>query len=158
MKKENDVSGPYATVTLTDEHGDTKDQPFYEIVSDGFSIPSLNVLERKEVLPLLAQRIAELPLASKKLLAMYYHENVPISGIAAFFNLPACRIYENLRQTVGVLGNDLLKFISRKCPLRSDGNNIDADGEARPSTLRNTIPISGMPKTDPSVSPERDQI
>ena len=56
-KKQNDVTGPYATVTLTDEHGDTKDQPFHEIVPDGFSITGLNVLERKEVLPLLAQRI-----------------------------------------------------------------------------------------------------
>jgi hypothetical protein len=158
VKKQNDVSGPYATVTLTDEHGDTKDQPFHEIVPDGFSIPSLNVLERKEVLPLLAQRIAQLPLASKKLLAMYYHENLPICGIAAFFNQPACRIYEILRQTVGLLGNDLLKYISRKCHLGSNGNNIDADGEARRSTERNTIPIRGMPKTDPSVSPERDQI
>ena len=99
MKKQNGVSRPYATVALTDEHGDTKDQPFHEIVPDGFSIPSLNVLERKEVLPLLAQRIAQLPLASKKLLAMYYNENLPISGIAARFNLPACRIYEILRQT-----------------------------------------------------------
>ena len=56
MKKQNDVSGPYATVTLTDEHGDTKDQPFHEIVPDGFSIPSLNVLERKEVLLILPSR------------------------------------------------------------------------------------------------------
>jgi DNA-directed RNA polymerase specialized sigma subunit len=132
VKKQNDVSGPYATVILTDEHVDTKDQPFHEIVP-GFSIPSLKVLERKEVLPLLAQRIAQLPLASKKVLAMYYYENLPISGIAACFNLPACRIYEILRQTVGLLGNDLLKVISRKCHL-SNGSKIHADGEAQQST------------------------
>ena len=78
-----------------------------------FSIPSLDVLERKEMLPLLAQHIAQLPLASKKLLAMYYYENLPISEIAACFNQPACRIYETLTQTVGLLGNDVLKFISR---------------------------------------------
>ncbi len=60
-----------------------------------------------------AQHIAQLPLASKKLLAMYYYENLPISEIAACFNLPACRIYETLTQTVGLLGNDVLKFISR---------------------------------------------
>ena len=133
MKKQNDVSGPYATVILTNEHVDTKDQPFHEIVPDGFSIPSLNVLEQKEVLPLLAQRIAELPLVSKKVLAMYYYENLPISGIAACFNLPACRIYEILKETVGLLGNDLLKVISRKCHLSND-NNIDADREAQQST------------------------
>jgi DNA-directed RNA polymerase specialized sigma subunit len=114
VKKQNAVSGPYATATLTDEHDDTRDQPFYEIVPDGFSIPSLDVLERKELLSLLAQRIAQLPLASKKLLAMYYYENLPISGIAACFNLSACQIYEILEQTVGLLGNDILKIISRK--------------------------------------------
>jgi hypothetical protein len=66
-------------------------------------------------IPLSTDRIAvQLPLASKKLLAMYYYENLPISGIAACFNLPAWRIYEILRQTVGLLGNDLLKVISRK--------------------------------------------
>ena len=70
MKRQNDVSGPYATAALADDHGDTKDQPFHEIVPGGFSIPSLDVLERKEMLPLLAQHIAQLPLASKKLLAM----------------------------------------------------------------------------------------
>ena len=93
-----------------------------------FSIPSLDVLERKELLSLLAQRIAQLPLASKKLLAMYYYENLPISGIAACFNLPGCRIYEILTQTVGLLGNDLLKNYQTKCHLRNSGNNIDADG------------------------------
>ena len=77
-------------------------------------MPSLDVLERKELLTLLAQHIAQLPLASKKLLAMYYYENLTISEIAACFNLPAWRIYEILRQTVGLLGNDLLTVISRK--------------------------------------------
>jgi hypothetical protein len=143
VKKPNDISRPYAAVPLTDEHRDTKDQPFHNLVPDGFWIPSLNVLERKEVLPLLAQRIAQLPLTSKRLLAMYYYENLPISGIAACINLPACRIYEILRQTVGLLGNDLLKILSRNCLLRSKGNSIDAVDEARQSTLRNTIPISG---------------
>jgi predicted DNA-binding protein YlxM (UPF0122 family) len=84
------------------------------------------VLERKEVILLLAQRVGQLPLASKKLLAMYYYENLPISEIADCFNLPGCRIYEILTQTVGSLG--LLKNYQRKCHLRNSGNNIDADG------------------------------
>jgi DNA-directed RNA polymerase specialized sigma24 family protein len=109
VKKQNEVSGPYATVTVADDHGDAKDRPFHEIVPDGPLMPGLEVLERKEVLPRLAQRIAQLPLASKKVLAMYYYENLPISGIAAYFNLPACRIDEILTQTVGLLQNDLLK-------------------------------------------------
>jgi len=71
-------------------------------------MPSLGVLERKEVLQVFAQRIAQLPLASKKVLAMYYYENMPISEIADCLNLPACRVDEVLTQTVGLLRNDLL--------------------------------------------------
>ena len=116
MKKQNEASEPCATAALADDRGDTKNRPFHEIVPDGYSISRLDVFERKEVLPLLAQRIAQLPLASKKLLAMYYYENLPISGIAACSNLPAGRIYEILTQTVGLLGRDLLNFINRNFP------------------------------------------
>ena len=109
MKKQNEVSGIHATTTVADEPGDAKDGRFHKVVADGRLTPGLEVLERKEALPLLAQRIAQLPLASKKVLAMYYYESLPISGIAACFNLPARRIDEILRQTVGLLRDDLLK-------------------------------------------------
>jgi DNA-directed RNA polymerase specialized sigma24 family protein len=108
VKKQNHISGPYATATVAGRHGDAKDRPFGEIVPDGPLIPGLDVLERKEVLPRLAERIAQLPPASKKVLAMYYYENLPISGIAACFDLPARRINEILTQSVGLLRDDLL--------------------------------------------------
>ena len=110
MKKQNEV---YATATLADNHGDAKDWPFHETVQDGPLMPRLDVLERKELLPLLAQLIAQLPLGSRKLLAMYYYENLPTSWIAACLNLPACRVDEILTQTVGLLRNDLFGCISR---------------------------------------------
>ena len=113
MKKQNEVSGPHATATLAENHGDAKDWPLQQIVQDGPSMPSLDVLERKELLTLLAQHIARLPLASKKLLAMYYYENLPISEIAACFNLPACRVDEILTQTVGLRRNHLIECIRR---------------------------------------------
>lgn len=77
-----------------------------------FSVPSLDMLERKAVLLRLAQRIAQLPMASKKTLAMYYCENLPISEIADCLNLPGCRIYEILTQTVGLLENELSMELS----------------------------------------------
>jgi DNA-directed RNA polymerase specialized sigma subunit len=86
-----------------------------------FSIPSLDVLERKAVLLRLAQRIAQLPMASKKLLAMYYYENLPIPEIADCFNLPGCRIYEIITQTVGLLGNDLSMDYQTKCHPKGEG-------------------------------------
>ena len=108
MKKQNQVSGSHATETIPDDHRDAKNRPFYEIVRDDRSIPGLDQLERKELLLLLAQRIAQLSLTSKKIIAMYYYENLSISEIAACFNLPTCRIDEILKQTVGLLGNYIL--------------------------------------------------
>jgi DNA-directed RNA polymerase specialized sigma subunit len=122
VKKQNEASGPGATEALGDDRGDTKKRPSDEIVPDGFSIPSLNVFERKEVLPMLAQRIAQLPLASQKLLALYYYEDLPICGIAASFNLPACQIYEILTQTVGLLGKDL-ELYTLSGEISSDGKH-----------------------------------
>ena len=108
MKKQDEVSQTHATEAIPDDHGDVRDRLFHEFVRDGRSIPGFDALERKEVLPLLAQRIAQLPLMSKKVLAMCYYENLSISEIAACFNLPASRIDEILIQTVGLLGNYLL--------------------------------------------------
>jgi hypothetical protein len=43
MKKQNEVSGLYATATVADDHGNPKDRPFQEIVPDGPLISSLGV-------------------------------------------------------------------------------------------------------------------
>jgi hypothetical protein len=51
VKKQNEVSGPYATASVTDDHGDAKDRPFHEIVPDGPLMAGLEMLERREVLP-----------------------------------------------------------------------------------------------------------
>ena len=101
----------------------------------GPPLPSLGVLERKEMLSLIAQRIAQLPLASKKVLAMYYHEELPISRIAACFNLPAWRINEILTQTVGLLGDDLMNVSSEVSHLRNNGSKNDVDRKAQPTRL-----------------------
>ena len=70
MKNQDEVSQTRATETIPDDHGDPRDRLFHEIVRDGRSMPGFGALERKEVLPLFAQRIAQLPLMSKKILAM----------------------------------------------------------------------------------------
>ena len=118
MKKQDEVSQTHATETIPDGHGDARDRLFHEIVRHGRSIPCFDALERKEVLPLLAQRIAQLPLMSKKILAMCYYENLSISEIAACFNLPARRIDEILTQTVGLLGNYLLNVLTENAGTR----------------------------------------
>ncbi|MBV9645123.1 MAG: hypothetical protein JO334_16310 [Verrucomicrobia bacterium] len=97
MKKQNKASGSYPTETLVDDNRHANDGSFHGIVRDVPINASWGVLGRKEVLlPLLAHRIAQLSLTQKKILAMYYHENLPISEIAACLNLPATQIDEIL--------------------------------------------------------------
>ena len=66
----------------------------------------------EEALALLVQRMAELPAATKKILALYYYENFLLSEIAACFNLSEPQIREILSHTLARL---------RKCFLESVG-------------------------------------
>jgi RNA polymerase sigma factor for flagellar operon FliA len=66
-------------------------------------------MEKEELMQLVAQRISELPEIPKKILAMYYFENMRLAEIAAVFNLTESRICQIHAQTV--LG--LRAYISR---------------------------------------------
>jgi RNA polymerase sigma factor FliA len=93
-----------------DEQSERGDRSPHEIIPHDSGIPALDVEERKEVLSLLTQRIAELPDVPKKVLAMYYYENMRLSEIATCFRLTESGICQILNQTVGVLRNYLLKL------------------------------------------------
>ena len=96
----------------TDEQSEFEDQSMHEIIPDDSSIPALDVLDREEVLSLLAERMAELPDMSKKVLAMYYRENMPLSAIAACFGLTESQICQIHNQAVGLLRNYLVSFLA----------------------------------------------
>ena len=53
---------------------------------------TLNDPERKGLLELLTERIAQLPEAPKKVLAVYYYESSKLADIAACFNLTETQI------------------------------------------------------------------
>ena len=72
-------------VSLDEDQGESEDQSLHDIIPDDSSVSALEVLERKEILSLLAQRMTKLPEIQKKVLAMYYHENMKLSEIAACF-------------------------------------------------------------------------
>ncbi len=110
MKRQNEAFG-LGTIAVDTGPAGVWNFPSHEFVS-GKS--GLDVLQRKDVLPRLAQRIAELPLWSQKMLAMYYYENLPISGIATCFDLPACRVNEILTQTVGSLRTEVLGAFQKR--------------------------------------------
>jgi RNA polymerase sigma factor FliA len=98
--------------TGTDEQSEFEDHSMHEIIPDDSCIPALDVLERKEILSLLAQRMAELPDMPKKVLAMYYYENMRLSEIAACFGLTESRICQIHTQTIRLLRNYLTKWLA----------------------------------------------
>jgi RNA polymerase sigma factor FliA len=59
--------------------------------------------ERKEIIALPAERISQLPELQKKVLAMYYYENMRLSEIAALFGLTESRICQVRGEAVTVL-------------------------------------------------------
>ena len=102
----------FVSMDGTDEQPEFGDQSMHEIIPDDFCIPALHVLERDEVLSLLAERMAELPDMPKKVLAMYYYENMSLSEIAACFRLTESRICHIHNQTIGLLRNYLASFLA----------------------------------------------
>ena len=51
-------------------------------------------MERKEILVLLAQRVAQLPKVPRKVLAMYFYENMRLADIAVRLELTELRIQQ----------------------------------------------------------------
>jgi RNA polymerase sigma factor for flagellar operon FliA len=90
-----------------DEQSEVEEQSLHEIIPDDSCIAPLDALERKEVLSLLAQRMEQLPAVPKKVLAMYYYEEMRLSEIAACFGLTESRICQIHTQAVGQLRNYL---------------------------------------------------
>jgi RNA polymerase sigma factor for flagellar operon FliA len=94
------------------EESDLENQSMHEIIPDDSCNPPLEVLVRKEVLSLLTQRMAELPDTPKKVLAMYYYENMRISEIATCFRLTESRICQIHTQTIALLRNYFVKHLA----------------------------------------------
>jgi RNA polymerase sigma factor for flagellar operon FliA len=102
----------FVSLDGVDEQSDVEDQSLHEIIPDDSCIAPLDVLERKEVLSLLAQRMEQLPAVPKKVLAMYYYENMRLSEIATCFGLTESRICQIHTQTVGQLRNYLNNLLA----------------------------------------------
>src|SRR5580700_6598421 len=102
----------FVSLDSTREESDLENQSMHEIIPDDSCEPPLEVLARKEVLLLLAQRMAELPDTPKKVLAMYYYENMRLSEIATCFRLTESRICQIHTQTIALLRNYLVKHLA----------------------------------------------
>jgi RNA polymerase sigma factor for flagellar operon FliA len=102
----------FVSLDSTREESDLENQSMHEIIPDDSCEPPLEVLARKEVLLLLAQRMAELPDTPKKVLAMYYYENMRLSEIATCFSLTESRICQIHTQTISLLRSYLVKHLA----------------------------------------------
>lgn len=101
----------FISIDDTGEESGLENQSMHEVIPDESCDPPLEVLVRKEAVALLTERMAELPDTQKKVLAMYYFENMRISEIAACFKLSESRICQIHTQTINLLRNYLIKLL-----------------------------------------------
>ena len=91
------------TFIAIDQHAEGEEgegASLHELLADDADVTGRDNLEKAELLQLLTQRIAELPDIPKKILAMYYFENMRLAEIAAVFDLTESRICQIHAQTI----------------------------------------------------------
>jgi RNA polymerase sigma factor for flagellar operon FliA len=105
---------PVKLVSLdsTATQSDSIDNALHEIIPDDYSVSAIDALERKEIIALLAKRMAQLPDLQKKVLAMYSYENMQLSQIAAVFGLTESRICQIRGGAVEVLRKYLTRLLA----------------------------------------------
>ena len=91
------------------------------------SISEFDGLQREAVLELLAQCIVQLSPTQQTVLAMYYHENLEPTEIAACVGLTECEIEQVRVETSGLLQARLAAQIGVP-ELPANFDNDDADG------------------------------
>jgi RNA polymerase sigma factor for flagellar operon FliA len=102
----------FVSLDGTDKQSEFIDQSLHDIIPDDRCISPLDALERKEIISLLAERMVRLPELQKKVLAMYYYENMQLSKIAAIFGVTESRICQIRGQAVAVLREYLTKLLA----------------------------------------------
>jgi RNA polymerase sigma factor for flagellar operon FliA len=72
----------------------------HDLLRDENDVTGRDNLEKAELVQLLTQRIADLPDIPRKILAMYYYENMRLAEIAEVFGLTESRICQIHAQTI----------------------------------------------------------
>jgi RNA polymerase sigma factor FliA len=90
-------------ISFDEDELDAENESLHEIVPDDTCPPAYVTLERKEALELLAERMTQLPDVQKRVLAMYYYENMKIAEIALYFGVTESRICQIHTQTLRLL-------------------------------------------------------
>ncbi len=100
---------------LDDDNATASDQSFTKFARNVSCNSSFENMGRENLLPLLVQRIEQLQPEAKKILAMYYYEDMQLPEIATCFRLSLCQIDDILTETVDLLDNYLLRLSGEEC-------------------------------------------
>jgi RNA polymerase sigma factor FliA len=105
---------PVSFVSLdgSETQSDFSEDSLHDIIPDDHCVSAIDALERKEIIALLAKRMAQLPALQKKVLAMYYYENMQLAEIAKVFGLTESRICQIRGEAVEVLRKYLTKLLA----------------------------------------------
>jgi RNA polymerase sigma factor for flagellar operon FliA len=79
---------------------DTEQLALHEIIPDDTQTPASETLDKKELVALMVQQLQKLPEVPRKVLALYYFENMRLAEIAAAFGLTEGRISQIHTQAV----------------------------------------------------------
>ncbi len=90
----------FVAIDQTSEQEETEGASLHEVIADDNNVLASERMEKEELLQILSQRIEQLPDIPKKILAMYYFENMRLAEIAAVFGLTESRICQIHAQTV----------------------------------------------------------
>jgi RNA polymerase sigma factor for flagellar operon FliA len=101
-----------ASLDATEDAGRYEDHSLHDVIADEGAACAREVVERKEMVALLAERIAQLPEMQSKVLALYYYENLRLAAIAACFGLTESRISQIRTQAVKQLRACLLSRLA----------------------------------------------
>jgi RNA polymerase sigma factor FliA len=82
------------------ENEDGGGSSLHDLIADDNDVPVQFRMEKEELWKLAAQRISELPDIQKRILAMYYFENMRLAEIAAVFDLTESRICQIHAQAI----------------------------------------------------------
>jgi RNA polymerase sigma factor FliA len=99
----------FLSLDWVDTESDFEEESLHELIADDGCVSAFDALERKELILLLAERMAQLPDLQKKVLAMYYYENMQLAQIAEVFGLTESRICQIRGQAV----EGLRKYLTR---------------------------------------------
>jgi RNA polymerase sigma factor for flagellar operon FliA len=92
---------------------DSEETNLYEIIPDDSLVAVTDKMEKDELIRLVAERIQQLPEVPRKVLAMYYYEDMRLAEIAAVFGLTESRICQIHSQAVISLRNYLTSVMHK---------------------------------------------